>query len=101
MTSEEEFLKTFKRFFKLFVPAYFSNGVMEFLSAGFNILVSNEFYRVTLGIIKLTLIIYVNILGIIYGEFEENNENKKINGKVVDSKEKESENKMKESKKRK
>jgi hypothetical protein len=69
--TEEEFIKNFRRFFNFYVPTYFSNGFLDFIKAAYNLLFSDEFFRVTLNIFCLLLMIFINIFGLVFEEFQE------------------------------
>ena len=68
VSEEEEHIRFFRRSFQLFVPAVFSQSIKEFLAAGYNIAVSEEFFRLTLSIVNLCVAIYMGVINLAFGE---------------------------------
>lgn len=71
--TEQEYIKNFRRFFKLYIPTILSNDFKEFIKSARNIFFSDEFFRVSLNILCLVSIIFINIFSLVFGEFQEKN----------------------------
>lgn len=69
-TSDEDMSRVFIRFLNLFVPAYYSFSLKEFLTACFNIFFSSYFWRLSLSIVNFSLSLKILILNFLIEEDE-------------------------------